>query len=276
MVGAQALFAAMNICTRLGARGLPWSEVAAARFLLGGVVAASVALARGVPLRVRDRRTIWGRSGFGAVSSAATFYVLASPRMPVGDAVTVLSLGPIFVALLSRRLLGERVGTHVGIAVVVGFAGAAAVVRPSFAAAHDLAAIAVAGAFVFALAMIWLRRIGPGESAEAIALHFSLTTFALMAALTIPVWRAPDRTGALLLAATGVFGGVGQLAMTRAYALANAAPVSALTYLSVVFTYGLAVLTLADHPAGWQLGGALLVAASGLMLAVPPRRPANP
>jgi hypothetical protein len=35
MILAQAFFAGMNVCTRLGARDLPWAEVGAARFLVG-------------------------------------------------------------------------------------------------------------------------------------------------------------------------------------------------------------------------------------------------
>jgi hypothetical protein len=39
MILAQVFFAAMNVGTRLAARELPWSEIAAARFLVGILVA---------------------------------------------------------------------------------------------------------------------------------------------------------------------------------------------------------------------------------------------
>ena len=45
--------------------------------------------------------------------------------------------------------------------------------RPSFALAGPVAVIATVGAMFWALAMIWVRKMGPGESHEAVVLHFS-------------------------------------------------------------------------------------------------------
>src|SRR5204862_6952968 len=138
---------------------------------------------------------------------------------------------PIFVALLSRNLLGEPVDEWVAIAVGLGFLGVIAVVRPSFTLAIPVAVIATVGAAFYALAMIWLRKIGPGESHEAVVLHFSLVASLTTTLIALPVWRWPDwRTGAFLIGA-GVGGGGAQLAMTRAYALHHAAPVAALSAL---------------------------------------------
>jgi ABC-type Na+ efflux pump permease subunit len=51
MVVAQLFFAGMNVCTRLGARDLPWSEIAACRFFLGAALALGIAWYRGSSLR---------------------------------------------------------------------------------------------------------------------------------------------------------------------------------------------------------------------------------
>jgi len=180
--------------------------------------------------------------------------------------VTLGATTPIFVALLSRPLLGERVGRHVALAVAVAFAGVALLVRPSFAVAWPVALVATVGAFFYALAMIWLRRIGPGESHEAIVLHFSLVGLATMVTLALPVWRWPDATGGLALLGAGLGGGGAQLAMTRAYSLQQAAPVSAVSTLGVVITYLLAVPLFGDLPTPWQLAGAALVLAATALL----------
>ena len=274
MVLAQIGFAGMNLFSRLGARDLPFSEVAAARFLVGAIIAVLLARARGVSLRIVDRPNTWRRSIFGTCSAAGHFYALSSQRIPLGDAATLGATAPIFVALLSRRLLGERVGRRIGLAVVIAFIGVTAVVRPTFAAAADVAAIATTGAFFYALAMIWLRKIGPGESGEAIVLHFSAVAFVTMLLISIPVWVTPDLAGALWLLATGFCGGLGQIAMTRAYTLDRAARVSTVAYLGIVITHLLAIPVFGEVPTLWQLGGATLVIASGAMLATGARPPA--
>ena len=255
MIVAQACFAVMNVCTRLGSRHLPWPEIAAVRFLVGALLAAGLASATGRSLRVTDRAGTWRRSIYGTLAAAASFYALASSRIAVGDAVTLGATTPIFVALLSRPLLGERVGRHVALAVLLAFAGVLAIVRPSFAIAWPVALVATAGALFYAMALLWLRRIGPGESHEAIVLHFSLVGLGTMVALALPVWRWPDWPGGLALLGAGLGGGGAQLAMTRAYALQRAAPVTAISNLGVVFTYLLAVPLFGDLPTAWQSAG---------------------
>ena len=80
-----------------------------------------------------------------------------------------------------------------------------------------------------------------------------------MLLLALPAWRWPDGHGALYLLGAGLGGGGAQLAMTRAYALQRAAPVSALSSLGIVFTYLLALPLFPEHPTGWQVAGSLLV-----------------
>lgn len=267
MVVAQGCFAWMNVCTRYGSRHLPWPEIAAVRFLVGALIAAALAAAMGRSLRVTDRAGTWRRSIYGTLAAAGSFYALGSSRVAVGDAATLGATTPIFVALLSRRLLGERVGRHVGLAVALAFAGIVLLVRPSFGIAWPVALVATLGALFYALAMIWLRRIGPGESHEAIVLHFSLVGLATMVALALPVWRWPDLPGGLALLGAGLGGGGAQLAMTRAYSLQRAAPVTAISNLGVVLTYLLAIPLFGDVPSGWQLGGVALVLLATVLLA---------
>jgi drug/metabolite transporter (DMT)-like permease len=268
MVLAQVFFAGMNVCTRLGARDLPWSEIAAARFLIGALIALIIAWYRGSSLRITDRPSTWRRSVYGTIAAMCTFYALASNRIALGDAATLNASAPIFVALLSGPLLGERVGGRLALAIGLGFAGIVAVVRPSLGSEIPVAAIATAGAAFYALAMIWLRKIGPGESHEAVVLHFSLVALASLILIALPVWRWPDWRSSWFLLGAGLGGGGAQIAMTRAYSLHRAAPVTALSGLGIVLTHLLAIPVFGDRPTGWQVAGSLLVIAASVLLTV--------
>jgi drug/metabolite transporter (DMT)-like permease len=273
MVVAQLCFAAMNVFTRLGAQHLPWPEIAAARFLIGALIAVGLASARGVSLAVTDRRGTWRRSIYGTIAALGSFFTLSSPRVAVGDAATLGATAPIFVAALSGRLLEERVGRRVWAALALAFAGIVLLVRPSFTVAAPVAGVATAGAFFYALAMIWLRRIGPAESHEAVVLHFSLVALATMLLLAVPSWTWPDAPSGLYLLGAGLGGGGAQLAMTRAYSLHRAAPVTALSTLGVVFTWLLALPVFPERPSAHQLGGTALVLAATLIIGAATARP---
>jgi drug/metabolite transporter (DMT)-like permease len=273
MVLAQLCFAAMNVFTRLGSRHLPWPEMAAARFLVGALIAVGLAAARGKSLAVTDRGGTWRRSIYGTISALGTFFALSSPRVAIGDAATLGATAPIFVAALSGRLLNERVGRRLWIAIALAFAGIVLLLRPSFTTAAPVAAVAAGGAFFYALAMIWLRRIGPAESHEAVVLHFSLVALATMLLLALPSWTWPDARSGLYMLGAGLGGGGAQLAMTRAYSLHRAAPVTALSTLGVVFTWLLALPLFPERPTTWQLAGTLLVLAATVLIGTATARP---
>src|SRR3712207_4131976 len=99
----------MRVATRVNAGALPWTAVAAVRFVGGGVVVALVATLWRSTLRVTDRRATWLRSLFGSGSALGVFYSLGHRDIPVGDAATLSATAPLFVALLSAPMLGERV-----------------------------------------------------------------------------------------------------------------------------------------------------------------------
>jgi len=267
MLLAQVCFAVMNVSARLAGGDLPWPEVAAARFLVGVLLAVGLARMRGVSLRITDRRASWGRAIFGTLSALCTFYALTSPRIHLADAVTLGATAPIFVALLAPAVLGEPRSRAVGLAVVIAFTGVALVLQPRFQSAAGVAAIATLGALLYAFAMMLLRRLGAGESGEAVVLHFSLVALVTTVALSIPVWRTPSPRAALFLLGTGMAGGGAQLAMTRAYSLDSAARVSALTYLGILFTVLLAIPVFGERPSLAQALGALAIIAAGLLLA---------
>ena len=268
MLLAQVFFAGMNVCTRLGARDLPWPEIGAARFVIGALMALALAWSRGSSIRIIDRPSAWRRSLFGALSAIAAFYALASSRIALGDAATLGATAPIFVALLSGPVLGERVGGRVSLAILLGFAGIVAVVGPAFDLTAPVAGVATVGAIFYALAMIWLRKIGPGETPEAVVLHFSLVSLVPMLVFALPVSDWPDERGAALLLGAGLTGGAAQIAMTRAYSLHLAAPLTALSGLGIVLTHLLAIPVFGDRPTGWQVAGSLLVIGASLLLAM--------
>ncbi len=280
MALASALFATMNLLARLATGHASWSLVAAVRALVGLGVAVAVARVRGRSLRVADRRAMWLRSILGTTAMGCTFLALSRPSLPLGDVVTLLNLGPLFLAALSPLVLGERSGRRVWIAVPLAMTGVVLVLRPAaiFGGAVPregallTAAIALGGALSTALAMMALRRLGPKESTEAIAIHFSATATVVFAAFAAFDHGAPRLADLGPMLGAGVCAGFGQLAMTRAYTLGRAARVAAVGYVAVVVSAVYGAIALAELPRGTAWLGMGLVIAGGLTVALPRAR----
>jgi drug/metabolite transporter (DMT)-like permease len=259
MLIAQLCFAFMGVAGRVSSEGTPWQEVLLVRFIAGAFAAWLIARARGVPLMIHNKKAQFGRSLFGTVAAFGTFYLLAAKQMPLGDAVTLFAVSPLLVALLSWPVLGERVSRAHAVAIVVGFIGVIVIAKPSFQSAPLLTVIGFVTAASTAIAMMWLRHMGAGERGEAIVFHFSVfgAMVTLVSALPILVW--PSARGAMWLCLTGFAGGMGQLCMTKAYALDEAARVSAVTSTGIVMTRILALVAFAEAPTLMQWAGTALV-----------------
>jgi drug/metabolite transporter (DMT)-like permease len=266
----------MNFFARLATSSTSWMTVAAVRALVGALVAFTVARMRGVSLTANDRRAVFWRSLFGTIAMATTFYALSSRTLPLGDTVTLLNLTPLFLAVLAPFVLRERTTPAVVFALLLSLAGVVLILHPSFAwqassgargpSAMATAAFAVFAAFASSIAMMMLRRVGRTESAESIALHFSLFAAVVLGLLSLLDLRMPTARDAGLMVAAGVCAGFGQLALTRAYALERAARVSGMGYLAVVTSALLGGAVLGESPTLGAVAGMALVVTGGLVV----------
>ncbi|MBI2389107.1 MAG: DMT family transporter [Deltaproteobacteria bacterium] len=270
MVFACLLFAIMSLAAKRAMRELSFLEVAAGRAAFGALWIAGWARLRAVSLDVQDKRTQWKRTGAGIAAMFFGFFALS--RLPLGDAVTLANLTPLILAVVSQRVLGERNGKGLLVAVVLGLAGVAMIAGASFSHPHGehvgIAGFvaAVIGACCSAVAMIFLRRLGPRESAEGVSLHFAVWAALATFVVGLPWVRVPSVGAAVALVVAGFSGGAAQVAMTKAYGLDKAARVAAFGYSGLVISQILGVLFLDEVPGLRQVAGAALVILSGLFL----------
>jgi drug/metabolite transporter (DMT)-like permease len=250
--------------------------VGAGRALIGAFVGIAVARMRGVSLVAKDRRAIFWRSLFGTGAMATTFYAISSRTLSLGDTVTLLNLTPVFLAILAPIFLRERTTIAVVLALALSLGGVVLVLHPSFTfqdatgaagpSSAATAALAVLASFLSSIAMMLLRRVGPTETAEAIATHFSFFAAGALGLLVLIDPRMPSARDAGFMVVAGICAGFGQLAMTRAYSLGRAARVSGMSYLSVVVSTLLGAAILHERPTLGALFGMALVVLGGLVV----------
>lgn len=268
MLLAATSFAAMNAMAR-GLRAIPWPMLALSRALFGLGVALAVARARGGSLAVHNRATMWERSLFGSLGMLCTFYALT--HMPLGDATALLNTTPLWIAVLARVRMGERSSWRVKLALALAFAGVVLVERPGLAVGDLTGLVALAAGVFGAMAMVSLRRLA-GERVDAVVVHFSAVASVITAALTVhaltrgarlPDLGAPTVAGVMFMGASA---SLGQLAMTRAYALDKAARVGAASFAQVLLAVLLDVAVFHRAPVAESVAGIALIVTGGAAL----------
>jgi drug/metabolite transporter (DMT)-like permease len=278
MLSSSLAFALMGALGHLAGERVDWRLVACARTLLAFVFSVAFAVSTDVRLVAFRPAILWLRSVAGSLSLLCYFYAVT--HLPVSTALTLSNTVPVWVTLLAWPVLGQRPVAADWLAVSVGLVGVALVQRPEFSGGDWTAsALALASAFGTAVAMMGLNRLG-GVDARAVVAHYSAVSTAFALGFLLLTGGAAVRHDAArgggagvlaLLFGVGVAGTLGQLAMTRAYALGSAARVSVVGLMQIVFAL-VFDLVLWRRPFGpLTLAGIALVVAPSVWLTL--RRP---
>ena len=202
----------------------------------------------------------------GLVVLGTFLFINALRLMPLADAASLGSVGPIMIAALAPFMLGEQVGWRRWSAVVVGFLGVVIMLRPTGQGLYWAALLPVAAASTGAVRDIITRRIIRAESSIATLFY---TTVAVTAGglATAPFgWQAPRAGDLALLLMTGVMLSGAHYLQIEAYRHAEAATIAPFRYTSLVWATLLGFLLWGDVPESWTVAGAALVVGSGLYI----------
>ena len=170
--------------------------------------------------------------------------------MPLAETTAIMYTTPLLVVLLSGPLLGEKVGLARWITVASGFAGALLIARPGGALSGAGILFSLAAALCYSIYQIQTRQLSSTE-----------TTFTM-----------PSLLEALLIAFLGICGGSGHFLQTRAFRHAPASTLSPLMYAQLIWATLLGWQVFGQLPDGLSIVGMLIIAASGLSIALSERR----
>jgi len=238
MLASSLAFAVMGAFSHLAGERCDWQIVALARTSLAFVFSLGLSLSMGVRLVLWRPRILWVRSLAGSVGVLFAFYALT--HLPISTALTLSNTVPVWVTLLAWPVLGQRPGGHVWLAIAVGLVGIILIQRPEATGDRLAALLALGNAFSTSVSMLGLNRL-KGVDARAVVTHFSGVStvftllFLLVAGRHVDYGALRDSTTIALLVGVGIAGTLGQLAMTKAFALGIPSKVSVVGLMQIVF-----------------------------------------
>lgn len=266
MLAAVFLFSVLNVEVKLLADTYAVTQIAFFRNLFALPVAVLMVVTHGGVASLRTRRPwahVW-RSLIGLSTMLLIFW--SFDLLPLAEATTIWFSGPLFLTALSVPLLGERVGVHRWSAVVIGFVGVLVMLRPGTETFQLAALVPLCAAFCYALAMIAVRQLTRRDATTTVVFYFTVCATIFSGLLAPLDWRWPDLPGFLLLAATGLTGGVAQQFLTHAYSQAPAALVGAFNYVTLIFAAAFGYLIWGEQLGPSLLLGTGIIMASGLYI----------
>ena len=293
MVLSALIFSTMAVCVKFASSYFNNAELVFYRGLIGVVFMAIFARVRGTPLSTTVLPMHIWRSVVGVVALSAWFYAIA--HLPLATAMTLNYMSSVWIAafLVGGSLMfakpGERVTAQAPLvgASLASFAGVVMLLRPTIDQNQAFAGLVgllsgLGAAFAYMQVMV-LSRMGEPEARTVF--YFALGTVLAgalgMAVLGVSSW---DWQHALWLLPIGLLASMGQLCMTKAYAMSTnhggTLMVANLQYSGIIFSalYGLILFGDKIPLLGWTGMGLIIlsaVAATVLRARAAPNAPAE-
>ncbi len=194
-------------------------------------------------------------------------YFLALTYLPLTTAAAISFTSPFMVTALSVPFLGERVGPRRWAAVAVGFIGALLIIRPGGDSFHGAELLVVANAVFYSLYQIMTRRLA-GQDNPVTTITYTAIFGAILTSLVGPIyWVTPVvEIDCVMLAATGLIGGLGHFFVVKAFQFAEASVISPFAYGQLVGAVVLGFFIFGEFPDPWTWVGSAIIIACGAFI----------
>ena len=268
-LSALALFVVMDTLVKLLTAAYAVPQLMWARFLFS-LLAAAVAI-RLVTGHLPWRSRVPGLQAIRSLMLAACnlMFSTALAHIPLADATAVGFASPLLTVALAAVWLRERVGWRRWLGVLIAL-------QPPFltggAPMHWATVLPLGTAALFAAYQILTRRLATVDDPRTTILHTGFAATIATSLVQPLVWTWPSAGDWVLLAMLGLLGGAGHGLLVLAYARAPASLLAPLSYTQLVWATLAGLLVFGDWPDAAAGLGALVVAAGGILVALPDRR----
>ena len=202
------------------------------------------------------------RASLGLTAMYGFFFVLGN--MPLAEAFLVKLTTPFFMPIVAALWLGESIRRKNLAAIIIGFVGVIFILRPGTDSFEPIAIIGLGAAALAGSAKVCIRKMGGTENSVTIVFYFGLFSSCLSLIPLLWSWQVPLMHHWPYILCMGLMGTLGQLALTRAYRIANPGQIGPYVYSSVVYGAALGWFIWGEALLISTLIGSALIIAAGL------------
>lgn len=181
------------------------------------------------------------------------YYAFAN--MPMAQTVALQFTGPIFVVLVAKIYLKEKIGSYRGVGVILGLLGAFIITRPdrAFLGANNpvswITMLPLLSAFLFSIVNVLSRKLSiQGESAELLTTYLLIFMVPASAVPALAKWVTPDLLSLFYLFLLGALGSLAHYSMAKALSHAELTVLTPFGFVRIFFTTFLGYIFFAEFP----------------------------
>lgn len=204
-----------------------------------------------------NRLLLMARGVFGTTALFTFFYTL--DKMPLGSAVTIQYLSPVFTTVIAIFWLHERVKNIQWLFFAISFLGVVVIKGFDPRIPTNALLVGIVSALASGMAYNVVRTLRGKEDTMVVVLHFQIIGFIAGMLISLFVWVTPSWLDIICLFFIGVTTQVGQVNLTKALQGEKMANVSVYNYLGVLYAMFFGWLFFDEYYTPIALSGILLV-----------------
>ena len=274
MVTGALFFSAMNVLVKISLRGYPFMETVFFRSFFGLIFVIILLKSRGLPIIGPRPRLLALRGTLGFIGLSCYYYAMG--HLKIADAVILNKVSPLFVMIFAYFFLGERLRPQVFIIMAVAMVGIYNVIQPQMDFAPLAGAVGVLSAVVSGGAYVIVKKLSSDHASPQIVLSFVGMASILSIPFLIPVFIWPEPMDWVIFACIGFTSIMGQILLTKAYAVGAPTPVSIASYSVVLVSAFFGYIFLGEVQDSQALMGSVIVLVSLLALPFVRSKPPKP
>jgi len=267
MVLHTASNAVMNGSIRLTAEtGMHPFEIAFFRCVFGALFLSGMVARAGLDaLRTARPELHVLRAVLNAASMLAFFYALTLE--PLAKLSALMFTSPLFAALGAALILGEKMGPARLGGLLMGFAGAAMIMRPGFETISPGVWLALLSSATWGAALVLIKHQSKTESSLTIAIYAAILLLPFNGAAAAIFWVWPSLEMLAWCAGIGLLGTIGQIALGEAFRRADATVVLPFDFTKLIWAAFVGYVLFGEVPDVWTWAGGTVIFAATLFIA---------
>lgn len=259
MILSTLSFACMGVFVRLSGELPLYEKVFFRNFIMLIIISVTIFKSKEATYfgKRENRKLLLLRSFSGLLGVFLFFYAI--DNLYLSDSAILNKISPFFVVLFSAILLKNRSKNYVYILMVLAFAGALLIIKPSFDYTFLPALSGFLSALFAGLAYTIISMINDQEKGETIIFYFSFVSVVATLPMFFYSFVFPSPKQLIYLVALGIAATAGQYFLTHAYKIGNAAKISILNYFGLIASMILGYLIFCEVPDWFSILGTILI-----------------